>query len=388
MKFIQMLVVVLLSSACAPKVAIQVLEPSHVTAPNHIQTVAFVDRSRVDGAGEMVLGAIEGLLTGEAIGADNSGRDEAEKGFREVFGETPRFDLVLPGDVNVDGGFFDKNMNWKVARRLCKSAGCQGIVALESFDSDSVVKTKMKKREKQNEAGKKVYEKYWVAERRTNVNTSWRFYDIKNKVVIDDLKGWSNANTFRYEGRTEDAAVSQLPSQRRTIDNQGYAAGVDYARRVAPFYVTVYRTIYTRGDPNLKASKDYVKTENWKEANAYWAKAAMSDKAKIRGRALYNMAVSKEVDGDLDGALALAEESNTQYPKGVTGDYAQMIRQRIWKKQKVEESLEAANRSEEDPADEVDSVEEESDSEEVDEDVKVRPSEDQDDQEVKVRPAE
>ena len=94
MTFVRILVIILLSSACAPKVAIQVLEPSHITAPSHIQTVAFVDRSRVDGAGEMVLGAIEGLLTGEAIGADNSGRDEAEKGFREVFGETPRFDLV------------------------------------------------------------------------------------------------------------------------------------------------------------------------------------------------------------------------------------------------------------------------------------------------------
>lgn len=361
MTLVQLLPIILLSSACAPKVAIQVLEPSHITAPSHIQTVAFVDRSRVDGAGEMVLGAIEGLLTGEAIGADNSGRDEAEKGFREVFGETPRFDLVLPGAVNVDGGFFDKNMNWKVARRLCKSAGCQGIVALESFDSDSSVNTRMKKREKQNEAGKKVYEKYWIAERRTNVSTSWRFYDIKNKVVIDDLKGWSNSNTFRYEGKTEDAAVRQLPSQRGTIDNQGHASGVDYARRISPFYVTLYRKLYTSGDPNLKASKDYVKSRNWAEANTYWVEAAKSEKPKIQARAIYNMAVAKEVEGDLQGALELAEESNTIYPRGASGDYAQTIRQRIWKNEQVQASLKEANRSEQDTGDA--------------EDVKTRPSE-------------
>lgn len=367
MTLVQILPIILLSSACAPKVAIRVLEPAYVTAPSHIQTVAFVDRSRVNGAGEMVLGALEGLLTGEAIGADNSGRDEAEKGFRNVFRETPRFDLVLPGAVNLEGGLFDKKMNWKEAKRACKNAGCQGIVALESFDSDSSVSTEMKKRERKNEAGKKFHEKYWVAEQSTSVRTSWRFYDIKNRVVIDDLKGWSNHDTFSYEGVTEEAAIRKLPSQHGTINDQGYSSGLDYARRIAPFYVTLYRKLYTSGDPNLKASKDYVKSRNWEEANAYWVEAAKSEKPKIQARAIYNMAVSKEVEGDLQGALALAEQSNTIYPKGASGEYAQMIRQRVWKNEKVQASLKGANRSDQDMSD-VEDVEDVKD-------VKHRPSE-------------
>ena len=109
------------------------------------------------------------------------------------------------------------------------------------------------------------------------------------------------------------------------------------------------------------------------------------------------MAVSREVSGDLEGALELAEESNTVYPKGLSGDYAQMVRQRIWKKEKVEDSLEAANRLEEEAdgpeadeevADEPEVVEEVESSEPTDEEVKVRPAEDEKDQDVKVRPAE
>ena len=91
------------------------------------------------------------------------------------------------------------------------------------------------------------------------------------------------------------------------------------------------------------------------------------------------MAVSKEVEGDLQGALALAEESNTIYPKGASGEYAQMIRQRIWKNEKVQASLKAANRSDQDTND-VEDVEDTSDAEGVEdtsdaEDVKHRPSE-------------
>ena len=108
--------------------------------------------------------------------------------------------------------------------------------------------------------------------------------------------------------------------------------------------MTVYRKIYTGGDPNLKASKDYVKSQNWKAAKGLWEEAAKSDNLKVKARAIYNIAVSREVDGDLHGALELAEESNTLYPKGASGNYSQVIRQRIWKNEKVQRDLEEANR--------------------------------------------
>jgi hypothetical protein len=81
----------------------------------------------------------------------------------------------------------------------------------------------------------------------------------------------------------------------------------------------------------------------------------------------------------------LAEESNTIYPKGASGEYAQMIRQRIWKNEKVQASLKAANRSDQDTSDmedtsDAEDVEDTSDAEDVEdtsdaEDVKHRPSE-------------
>lgn len=329
-----------LMGACSPKVSIQVLQPADVYIDPDITTVAFVDRSMADSIGETLLGAAEGLLTGEEIGADNAGRVEAEHGFRHVFGQSPRFKLITPMTGDISSSLFESDINWDQADKICKKSGCQGIVALESFDSNSSTSVDREMVEKTID-GKTVHRPEFSAQRETEILTSWRFYDVKNKAVIDSLHGYGNANTWDYDADTEDGALDSLPSQAETIRELAYFAGEDYARRVAPNYIIVQRTVYTRGDDHLKAAKPYVKTSNWNEARKLWKKTVESSisSEKARGRALYNLAVGHEVDGNLEKALELAEQANTTYPSGTVGDYAQVIRQRLYDAKKVEKQM-------------------------------------------------
>ena len=331
----------LLLTACSPKISIQVLQPADVYVDPEIVTVAFVDRSTADSIGETLLGAAEGLLTGEEIGADNAGRVEAERGFRHVFGLSPRFKLITPMTGDISSSLFESEINWDQADKICKKAGCQGIVALESLDSNSSTTVDREMVEKTIN-GKTVRKPEFSARRETEILTSWRFYDVQNKLVIDSLHGFGNSDTWDYAADTEGEALDSLPSQAETIRELAYFAGEDYARRVAPNYIIVQRTVYTSGDGNLKAAKPYVKTSNWNEARKLWKKtvesSASSEKAK--GRALYNLAVGHEVDGNLEKALDLAEQANTAYPSGTVGDYAQVIRQRLYDAKKAERQLE------------------------------------------------
>ena len=71
------LVALAFSSGCSAKLDLEVLAPAQVSVPGHIQTIAFVDRSRSKNVGQGLLGALEGALSGEAIGADSEGREAA-----------------------------------------------------------------------------------------------------------------------------------------------------------------------------------------------------------------------------------------------------------------------------------------------------------------------
>ena len=79
---------------CGPAVTLRVLEPAAVTVPPQVETVALVDRSRPSNAGEGILGVLEGIVTGEAIGVDTEGRAQALQGLSSGLANSPRFRVV------------------------------------------------------------------------------------------------------------------------------------------------------------------------------------------------------------------------------------------------------------------------------------------------------
>ena len=214
---------------------------------------------------------------------------------RRILNESPRFEMVEPGQIDVDSSLFDKQMSWDAAHRICKAAGCQGIVALEAFDSDSSIDTR-EEQYKETEDGKEITKKRWHASRQTNVLTAWRLYDVENRTVIDQLRDHSASETWEHTAETEEQAIGSLPSQTQSVRDMGARAGDHYGRRIAPSYVQVTRAIYVRGDDRLKAQKNKAKAGQLKEAESAWKKVWKSGASdKVKARAAYNLAVSKEV---------------------------------------------------------------------------------------------
>ena len=129
----------IVAAGCTPKMSIEVLQPSAVTSPAEIHNLTVVDRSRAKNVGQGILGALEGALTGEAIGADQNGRSAAMNSMVSGLRASPRFDAAesFARRKELESSLFDKELSWDTATWICEQSGCQGIVALEAFDSDS-----------------------------------------------------------------------------------------------------------------------------------------------------------------------------------------------------------------------------------------------------------
>ena len=166
---------------CGSAITLRMLEPAAVTVPPHVETVALVDRSRPAPAGEGALGVLEGLFTGEAIGVDTEGRARALEGLGAGLNNSPRFRVVrtITSRDEVESSLFDEGLSWGAATELCAAIGCQGIVALEAFDSDSHMDTKVEREKYKDDEGNWHSKAVHKAQRTTRVLAAWRLYDVE-----------------------------------------------------------------------------------------------------------------------------------------------------------------------------------------------------------------
>jgi len=320
---------------CTPSIHLQVLEPSAITVPPHIQQVAFVDRSMAQGVGEGVLGVVEGLVTGENPGQDYKGREAAAEAIAQSLQNSPRFELVELGTIQPDSGILKDQIGWRAAKKTCERAGCQGLIALERFDSDSHVEITAEPYT-EIENGQEVHKKRWQAHDDTRVETSWRFYDVEQKRVLHQLTDHTTTGTWDRTGASEQEAREALPNPSNTVRGLAIQAGHHYGRLVAPTYITVSRAFFVRGHPLLRSQKNRIKAGAWESAEADWRQVLQSDaKAKARARAAHNLAINQEAAGNLDAALALARNAAILWPKGRIGQYVRILETRQQKAEDV-----------------------------------------------------
>lgn len=337
---VPLLVAILALGACTPKVNLEVLRPADIPVPAHIRTLAVIDRAEPANVGEGILSVIEGALTGEGIMADRHAAGEAVRGLYEQVGSSPRFKVVQPSidKKTAESDIFDKELSWKAAKRIAKDAGADAIVALEAFDSDSNVATQREVVEETVD-GKTVRRNEWTASRDTQVLSAWRIYDVKNEVVVDDLRDHNWTSSWNGSGSTEGQAISALPSVYDSVQVVGYGAGRDYGVRIAPSYIYVTRDYFVARDPRLKSAKAHVDARDWAGAMEIWEAMTKDPEPKLRAKAWYNIALAHEVEGRLSEAQGAIKKAVVEWSTGRTRNYLTTIEIRLSEERRLKEQL-------------------------------------------------
>ncbi|MBL7810443.1 MAG: hypothetical protein JNN28_21645 [Saprospiraceae bacterium] len=331
--FIPFLLACLGLASCTRNTTLRVLQPAQMTLPEHISTVAMIDRSKPSNGWSNFF---EGLLTGEQIGQDRRSRQTAMDGLTNALTRTPRFQVKSTGielTGSKAGGRMPAALDWSEIDRICRDYGANAVVSIESFDSDNSRRSWPVNETKKDKTGKKYTVTTFRSEQRTGVRIGWRLYDPKTKIILDEYV------TDDYlertgSGTTDRAALNNLPNQLDVTRDVAYNVGIEYGARIAPIYVNVTRAYYHKA----KGYKSYMKEaarhlvdRDMEKAAILWKKVialAGTSNKKAAGRAAYNMAVAAEINGNLDLALEWATKSYQEYGNKKAREYINVIKQR------------------------------------------------------------
>jgi hypothetical protein len=331
-------------SSCTRNTTLQVLQPAQMTLPEHITTVAMIDRSKPSNGWSNFF---EGLLTGEQIGQDRRSRQTAMDGLTNALTRTPRFQAKTTGielTGSKAGGRMPAALDWSEIEKICRDYGANAVVAIESFDTDNSSRSWPVSETKKDKTGKKYTVTTFRSEQRTGVRIGWRLYDPKTKIILDEYV------TDDYlertgSGTTEKAALNNLPNQLDVTRDVSYNVGIEYGARIAPIYVNVTRAYYHKAKGYkgyMKQASRYLVDRDIEKATVLWKKViaqAGTTNKKAAGRAAYNMAVASEISGNLDLALEWATKSYQEYGNKKAREYINVIKQRQNDSRKVDAQM-------------------------------------------------
>lgn len=286
----------------AAKVDVEVLHPSEIELPDHVRSVIVVDRSRAANAGQALLGALESAVTNEGLRSDRDAARDAVLLMTGVLQASPGLEVVHH-DIkrkHLDASLWDKALSPDAARDLCV-APCDAIVSLESFDTDS----------------------FADGVRVTGAVASWRVYDGQTGQILD-------AERMNLDGVTAssfDFAFDAVLNDNLT-DSIGQTAALAYAARITPTWQLEQRRLLgtARG---LRAGIRDAKAGHWDGAVAHWTHMAETGNRRQRGKALFNLAVASEAQGDLDQAIALVSDAHATLNRRASRNLSVRLRTRV-----------------------------------------------------------
>lgn len=336
--YLQLIVIVsLLMSSCASYVSMQTMQAAQITIPSHIKKIGLVNRSVPDKQNQnQIINVIEGILTGESIGADRMGGEQSLFGVKEALLQTNRFEVSVPA-VNINGvasPMLNGPLDYSVIHEICQRHNLDALVVLEYFDSDAKIMVN-KRVQEQLQKGVKVMVTDFLANADLRVRTTWRVYDDSTKNIIDE-HNFEDISQFSNAGPTPELAQGGLPNKRNAINQSGFHAGRMYGNRIAPFWVTVQRRFYRKGTHDMELANARALKNRWEEAIVIWKKECNNIDKKIAGKAHYNLAVACEREGNLELALEYAKTAKTKYQNKWAGSYINVLQRRMANRQKLE----------------------------------------------------
>ena len=320
-------------------VMVNVQRPADISVPQTVQDVVIANRS-IAGKGNKVGNVIEGIFSGEGIGADKKGSEYCMIGLTNMLHNSERYNLKNAGDIVLNGtgtSTFPPLLEWSDVKSICSSYGADALIVLSTFDSDSrifeaesVVRTKTVK-------GAKIKVVEYPVTLIMEIESGWRIYDLTTKKIVD-VSNFTEVKEFHSKGSSYNDARAHLPSKRSALKDAGVFAGEKYGFRITPIWIKVSRSYYTGKAEELKLSKNYVKRGDWDKAIEIWKPLTENIDVKIARRAYFNLALAAEIKGSLQTAMDYAEKSEQMGEKKATS-YIITLKKRMRDEERLKEQL-------------------------------------------------
>jgi len=333
------LIIMFLSSCVTSSVLVNVQRPADITINKDIQNIVVVNRSRPS-KDNLADNIVEGLISGEGIGADRKGAEYCVEGLAGMLNNSERFILKNVGGIELKGtgtSSFPIPLDWNEVKSICGSYDANALLVLETFDSDSRVLVGPPITRTRKLKGIKVKELRYPTTLIMEVESGWRIYDVSKERIIDENK-YIDIKEFNAWGSSPKKSHFNLPSKRIAIKQAGIHAGEKYGLRISPIWLKVNRTYYIGKHEELKNSKQYVRSGDWDKAIEIWLPLIEHEDLEIASRAAFNMALASEVKGKLKTAIDWAKKSQKTGNKKAY-NYIKVLSSRLVDEEKLKQQL-------------------------------------------------
>ena len=324
-QFIIICGILLIFSGCSStrQITINTIEPSPVDFSNQVKKIGIVNTS-TSKLTKNYTTRLEQLIVLEERWLAEKGTDAALTGLFDELLREKRFETVkilaqLPDEMPNFGTNPDQE-TWELIAQICKENDIDAIFALASHETATSYSLKKAKMEQYDMLRERIKVSAQEITLETLIENGWRIYDPKLRKLIDEFTS-NEQIVASARGGSPVEALQAIDRRREQLLEQSKQSGSSYAQRMQPQQFAIERDYYAFGTENFKVASKNIQNGEYSEAEALWEEEIANPKARISSRACYNLAVLKEFNHDLEGALHWANKSYQINKDDTTLDY-------------------------------------------------------------------
>jgi hypothetical protein len=299
------LIFVLIGCSATNTVTMSVQQPAEVSLPPNLKKAGVIDRSQTNRDGD-ILQRIDQVLSVKSSELEKKGVLAGINGLAEELSKNSRFEVVkILDSVEIDPtayGVLPAPLSWEKISEICEEYDLDGLFSLEFFDTDTDINYQTNRAVIEGPLGIEIPALEHHATVHTTIKTGWRIYDNTRQSIIDEFQ-INETVTTTGNGINPVEAVNAVIGRTEAVQTVSGNIGRNYAQSILPYWTRVRRDYYVRGSDNFKVAKRRAQTGNWAGAADLWYAETQNPRAKIAGRAHYNMAIINEIEGNLDEAI-------------------------------------------------------------------------------------
>lgn len=333
-----LLVNFLISCGSTNTLTLKVTEPAPVLLNKKSTKIGIINRSLPNKKQE-ILDAIDKILTIEGKELDKKGSFAEILSLKEELLKNNKLTdvFILDSVASKKYGFdqFSDELPWEKIEEICSLNKVDAIYELSFFDTDSKIAYKTHNSEVKNNLGLKIPMIEHEVIVRTLIKTGWRIYDNNDK-TISDVYADSKVVELKGRGINPIKAFETIKTRKDVVLSVCRELGRDYANRILPYSIRVTRDYYVKGTSNFEIGKRRAQAGKWDSAAELWLLETNNQKAKIAGRACYNMGIISEINGDLETAIEWVTKAYTDYNDKNALRYINILKNRKAKNEQLE----------------------------------------------------
>ena len=317
------------------------VEPAPITLSKDVTRIGVINRS-LPSEGNKTVDKIDKILSAEGLNLDQHGSEAAIIALKDQLGYNTAIEeiVIIEDKAHLRKGLsvFPSTLTWNEIEILCEEYKVDALFSLAFYDTDTKVSYKATMMEIPNDLGVKVSVPAHELTLNTLIENGWRVYDPYNRRVADELT-FSDHVVATGAGINPIKAYEAIIGRREAVLHQSKYMGMDYAKRLLPYKHRVNRDYFVRGTDNFKIAQRRAQAGDWDGAADLWQLETTNQDPKVAGRACFNMAISNEINGNLDEAMQWASKSYTDYNNNYALGYLNTLKYRARQKAVLNQQL-------------------------------------------------